>query len=767
VRGGSGGGSNDNARGLVVWIFQHSNDRPAGVLTNFDKKMRSRPVASVIIPTYNGAAFLADAIESACRQSLSNIEIIVSDDASTDTSPEIVAKLAGNDLRIRLIRSDQNAGPAAARNRALTVASGEWIAVLDSDDLMHPERLETLIGAAAKDAADIVADDLLFFDSDHIEAPRTLLRGQLAKTADWLDVVRYVRANVLYGRDEPLGYLKPIFRSSLIAASGIRYDERLRISEDFNFVLRLMNFGARFRVYPFLMYFYRRHNNSISHSMTQKTIGAKQTVDREFRGRLGRLDVKLDTAMRLRIRSVDTAFTFDRIVDAIKRGDLMAAARLGVNSPRSMALLRLPVAKRLKKVFTRGQIRVRGNRRQVCVLARQRFVGGTNGSSVYVLELARALAQSGLDVHLLSPSPTTLGRWPFIALRSEMAVFKTIRVRGTVRIGRFLVSMKARACAQAMLAVAEAGLLRLGVLSYPVLKPAAYAIASPLTREDQLFLAKHVPRIGDILIADYCFLTDAFPYALRPDAKTAVIMHDLFSSRGAQFAALGSADSVVQLTEAAECALLAKADTIVAIQKDEGEWLRNRILERKIIVAPMAARPVAEPQAGRDDVVLFVGSSAAPNVDGLRWFLQECWPKIRALRPSVILRVAGTVCQKVGRAPSGVQLLGLVDNLTSLYAECGLFISPLRAGSGLKIKLIEALALGKAVVATTVTLQGVADTLRDCVRIADEPNQFVDAVLDLACNGDSRRVLGARGLAAIGQHFSDRECYAEFVNAML
>jgi glycosyltransferase involved in cell wall biosynthesis len=729
--------------------------------------MRSRPVASVIIPTYNGAAFLADAIGSACRQSLSNIEIIVSDDASTDTSHEIVTKLASRDSRIRLIRSDRNAGPAAARNRALTVASGEWIAVLDSDDLMHSERLETLIKAAGEDAADIAADDLLFFDSDHFEPPRTLLRGQLAKTADSLDVARYARSNVLYGRNPALGYLKPIFRSSLIAASGIRYDERLIISEDFNFLLRLMYFGARFRVYPFLMYFYRRHDNSISHSLTPKTIEAMRTVDREFRARLGRLDQKLDWAMRLRIRSVETAFAFDRIVDAIKRGDLMAAARLGINNPRSMALLRLPVAKRLKKLFTGGQIRVRANGKQVCVLARQRLVGETNGSSVYVLELARALAKSGLDVHLLSPSPTTLGRWPFIALRSEMAVFKTIRVRGTLRIGRFLITMRARTCVQALLAVAEKGLLRLGVLSHPVLKPAAYAIASPLTREDQLFLAKYVPRIGDVLIADYCFLTDAFPYALRPDAKTAVIMHDLFSSRGGQFAALGSADSVVQLTEAAECALLAKADTIVAIQKDEGEWLRHRILERRIIVAPMAARPVAEPQAGRDDVVLFVGSSAAPNVDGLRWFLRDCWPKIRARRPCAILRVAGTVCQKVGRAPSGVQLLGLVDNLTSLYADCGLLISPLRAGSGLKIKLIEALAQGKAVVVTAVTLQGVADILRDCVRIADEPDQFVDAVLDLACNRGSRRVLAARGLAAIRRHFSDKECYAEFVDAML
>src|ERR1700730_16906809 len=212
------------------------------------------PMVSVVMPNYNGAAFIAEAIGSACRQSLRNIEIIVSDDGSTDISVEIVSKLMSQDPRIRLIRSDRNRGPAAARNRAMAVASGEWIAVLDNDDLMHPERLATLVESAAKDAADIVADDLLFFDTDHVEPPRPLLRGRSAKTAFWLDIERYVRANRLFAGGPALGYLKPLFRSSLLRATKVRYDERLRISEDFDFVFRLLTCGAKFRVYPFLRY---------------------------------------------------------------------------------------------------------------------------------------------------------------------------------------------------------------------------------------------------------------------------------------------------------------------------------------------------------------------------------------------------------------------------------------------------------------------------------------------------------------------------------
>src|SRR6187455_2307467 len=129
---------------------------------------------SVIIANYNGEKFIADAIRSACRQTLRNIEIIVSDDASTDSSVGIVEGLIAEDGRIRLIKSDVNGGPAAARNRALGVARGEWISILDGDDLMHPRRLQSIIEEAIKSQADIIADDLLLFDAGRQAPPQTL-----------------------------------------------------------------------------------------------------------------------------------------------------------------------------------------------------------------------------------------------------------------------------------------------------------------------------------------------------------------------------------------------------------------------------------------------------------------------------------------------------------------------------------------------------------------------------------------------------------------
>ena len=96
-----------------------------------------RPMVSVIMANYNGAAHLVDAIESVQKQSLHNIEIIVSDDGSTDNSIDIVTQLQEMDPRIHLLRSEINGGPATARNRGFALAKGKWIAIVDSDDLIH------------------------------------------------------------------------------------------------------------------------------------------------------------------------------------------------------------------------------------------------------------------------------------------------------------------------------------------------------------------------------------------------------------------------------------------------------------------------------------------------------------------------------------------------------------------------------------------------------------------------------------------------------
>jgi succinoglycan biosynthesis protein ExoO len=294
-------------------------------------------------------------------------------------------------------------------------------------------------------------------------------------------------------------------------------------------------------------------------------------------------------------------------------------------------------------------------------------------------------------------------------------------------------------------------------------KPAAYAIAAPWSAEDLVYVAREAPLNADRIILDYMFQGEAIGYALRPDSPSAIVMHDLFHGRTSGFEAQAASDSTVVVDEAAELGMLARADAVIAIQKAEADFVRSRLAKSSVILAPIAAKPVTTIAPGEDDTLLFVGSGTAPNVLGLQWLFDKVWPTVHAARPRARLRIAGNVSRAFAGAPEGVQFLGPVGDLGPLYDGAGVVISPLNTGSGLKIKLIEAIAQGKAVVATTVTLQGVEAELGPCVSVADEPDAFAQALIGLLGDRAARADLAERALSAARAQFSAEACYRDFV----
>jgi len=166
-----------------------------------------RPWVSVVMSVYNGGRYLEAALRSARAQSVSDIEILVVDDRSSDDSLAIARRHAADDARIRVFALDANLGPAGARNVALAVARGAWVAVFDCDDLMHPQRLERLLLHAEATGADIVADDVMIF-ADHANTPNAALLGK--QNPGSIGLAAFIRANLLFGRGVALGYLKPL-----------------------------------------------------------------------------------------------------------------------------------------------------------------------------------------------------------------------------------------------------------------------------------------------------------------------------------------------------------------------------------------------------------------------------------------------------------------------------------------------------------------------------------------------------------------------------
>lgn len=108
----------------------------------YAQKDQHMPLVSVIMPAYNAERFIREAISSVVRQSITEWELIVIDDCSTDESYSLAWNLAQEDSRIIVLQNDKNSGVAKTRNRGIELAKGRYIAFLDSDDIWHPEKLQ-------------------------------------------------------------------------------------------------------------------------------------------------------------------------------------------------------------------------------------------------------------------------------------------------------------------------------------------------------------------------------------------------------------------------------------------------------------------------------------------------------------------------------------------------------------------------------------------------------------------------------------------------
>lgn len=196
---------------------------------------------SVIVPVYNGKAFLADAIASVRRQGYSPLEIIVVDDGSTDGTPELAANLGD---AITFVTQSNN-GPASARNRAIELAAGDLIAFLDADDLWPPDKLNVQLPVLRNNeqVQIVLGKTQRFWSTDEL-LPSS---GAEPRTPSWDELL--------------LGCM--LCRRDVFAQIG-GFDERLRIGEDTDWFLRARSAGIPTTNVDAVTLYYRRHAASLT-----------------------------------------------------------------------------------------------------------------------------------------------------------------------------------------------------------------------------------------------------------------------------------------------------------------------------------------------------------------------------------------------------------------------------------------------------------------------------------------------------------------------
>ena len=215
----------------------------------------SGPVVSIIIPAYNAHLYIGATLESAVNQTFRSFEIIVVDDGSTDDTQSIAQDFC--DRGVTVI-SQSNAGPAAARNRALSIARGEYVALLDADDLWEPDYLQTMVGFLnSHPEVSIAFSDSVFFG-------KSKFNGR--------------RFQEVYPPCPPITFAKVAAQISHVsAAATIRkevfdrigpFDDRLRAIDDFDLWLRALHAGCRIEPVPRVLVRYRRHVSALSFEST-------------------------------------------------------------------------------------------------------------------------------------------------------------------------------------------------------------------------------------------------------------------------------------------------------------------------------------------------------------------------------------------------------------------------------------------------------------------------------------------------------------------
>jgi glycosyltransferase involved in cell wall biosynthesis len=223
---------------------------------------------------YNSALTIGEAIESVRCQTRTDWELVVVDDGSRDGTPDIAERIA--DRRIRVVREPKNVGPAAARNRGISLARAPLVCTLDSDDLWLPRYLETMAGTLdSNPAASVAFTDAWVLDGATRRVRKTSAMSYLNPPEPSPDdtqtfLVELLRRNFVYNSVAAR-------TESLRAVGG--YDERLWVGEDWELWLRLAAAGFRFVRIPQLLAVYRERAGSLM-SDSERVLAAKREVYR-------------------------------------------------------------------------------------------------------------------------------------------------------------------------------------------------------------------------------------------------------------------------------------------------------------------------------------------------------------------------------------------------------------------------------------------------------------------------------------------------------
>ncbi len=209
-----------------------------------------------------------------------------------------------------------------------------------------------------------------------------------------------------------------------------------------------------------------------------------------------------------------------------------------------------------------------------------------------------------------------------------------------------------------------------------------------------------------------------------------------------------------------ELDLLPKLDGILAITKVDADYFLNCAFSLKLDVCPLGVDLTDYPFQGwpaTELSIFHLGSMDwMPNIEGVEWFLESCWPVIHLSFPELPLFLAGKNFPtniKERNLPS-VTCHGKVDDAKAYMKSKSIMIVPLRSGSGMRVKIIEGLALGKTIISTTIGAEGIEVENKKNILLADTVQEFLDAIRFCIANPEQAAQIGINGRKLAEEKYS-------------
>lgn len=363
------------------------------------------------------------------------------------------------------------------------------------------------------------------------------------------------------------------------------------------------------------------------------------------------------------------------------------------------------------------------------------------GSRSRILALTRQIRELGHEVHfILLPTRDTLSADLDLHI-AEFGADRFLRLPRS-RLGNL------RHMAKRLLMTGKRRLLGLAGsadASYFGLDEYFYAASVSALRGLQ------AERRFDAVFVEYVFASAAFK-AFPADLYKILDTHDTFADRHTQFGK--NPDPKLywySVPPSRELDGMRRADTVIAIQQTEAEAFRKRLKTEKPVVATIShALAIGETNIDFSPPgALFIGSGARPNVDAIAYFTDAILPLILAKAPDFVLHMVGSICKHTPDHPA-IRKHGRIESLADAYRLAPLSLNPMRLGTGINIKLLEAMSMGVATVTTETGARGLGTDYSSGAVIVDDKDAagFAAAVLRFIADPALKAEFGANALDA-------------------